>query len=457
MFLRLAAVVALYLMIHTDTIQRFVPQIGQAQDAFHWTLTGFSQRRVVPHTVLVAAVDNEARRHIGFIEPTPRDFLAATVEAAVIGKAAVIVLDMKFVVLPGFETSEGKDVRLLNAIRTAVDQGIPVVVATWLESTSGGFRRRPGIFDKSDLPIRDASGRCPGDNAAIGPNETPSGRACVSFGSINLSTDKRRIPLGTHLDGGGLLHSLALASLVAYEDAFDVWPGILQEQVIATGLFNMTLPMGTFMPPEQFPTVSAFRLATGAEDAIRMCRGRMVMIGGAFRSDLGYGTAVDMYSTPAGRMHGVYLWANYAEALADGRYAPEISPKLSLTLDVFGALVLHILFHLASTRVMKIVFLVGPTLLMFASYIAIANLNRYLDFVIPLTIYIMHLGCEFVSDPHIHESESTEGQTLSWATGLSIGAFLVLTAYAYSLPTRHVVSDEAAGVASRTFILGKLG
>ena len=147
--------------------------------------------------------------------------------------------------------------------------------------------------------------------------------AHLRIGNINLPTDKRQIPLVTvTADSDGPSESLALAAVTAYEDAIDRKPKTRDKQRIVSAVRDDEFVFASFIPESNFQKIPIQQLFNGLENALRLCRGRIVIIGGNWHSDLGHGERVDTYETPVGPMAGMYLHANYIEALLDDRYQP---------------------------------------------------------------------------------------------------------------------------------------
>jgi len=59
---------------------------------------------------------------------------------------------------------------------------------------------------------------------------------------------------------------------------------------------------------------------------------------------------------------------------------------------------LYVAFHQATRGWNQIRLLLIPASLLVASYITFANLNVYLDFILPLGGYFVHLAVEYVRD-----------------------------------------------------------
>jgi CHASE2 domain-containing sensor protein len=171
--------------------------------------------------------------------------------------------------------------------------------------------------------------------------------------------------------------------------------------VIAGSIEDRKLVFGSFIPETKFQLIPARALVRRDDNddekkkAMALCRGRIVVIGGKWFTDLG-GEPADRHDSPVGSMAGVYLHANYIEALLDDRYQQEVPLWFSLMFDATVGAFLYFSFHRADTRGRLLI--LGAVVLLFASYVLFANLNYYLDFILLFIGYFGHLVVEFVSD-----------------------------------------------------------
>jgi CHASE2 domain-containing sensor protein len=106
----------------------------------------------------------------------------------------------------------------------------------------------------------------------------------------------------------------------------------------------------------------------------------------------GQGPVVDRYNSPMGPMPGVFLHANFIEALHGerGTFAPVsdtageiLEWSLAIVLAVIGSLEIHALWKWG---VLAISIVISFAL----SYILLENLGIFLDFLVPLVILIGH-------------------------------------------------------------------
>lgn len=389
----LAIVLCLNVIIHSKLFQESFPFVHRAGLALHRILCSTAPRPINAKLVKVVPIGDRLHQRLG--DPTNRQFIGSLITNAVKGDPAVIVLDFKLVAPPGYlpgtdapERSK-QNAALLHSIQQASAKGVPVVIASWLRSNDKQqFEIRPGIFRDGDLPLADDKGECPYKD-----------KACVRIGNINVPIDERQIPLVTVTTGGApYSESLALAAASAYEDAIDRYPKTRNKQIIASAINHDRFVYGSFIPEEAFQNISAEALAKGDEKAIGSCRGRILIIGGRWHSDLEYGPLTDTYGTPVGQMPGVYLEANYIEALLDDRYQPEVSLWTGLGLDMVIAGALYYSFHTARSNRSRLAVIGAFLMPILLGYVGFANFNRYVDFIVPLTLCFLHLGIEVAVD-----------------------------------------------------------
>ena len=401
----LLIVLAFNVAVHLESVQHALPMIQQAQLSFHQWLCSVAPRAVTPKLVRLVEIDDAAHLKLG--EPTDRAFLAKLVTNAARGGAAVVVLDIKLLAPEGMSNGEdvperaAQNAALLGAAREAASRGTPVVLTTWLKRESHEFSRMPNVFADAAFERPDENGRCPAASGAPARDSSgaPVQPACVRIGNINLPVDKRRIPLVTVMHGTEEhSESLALAAANAYEEVIDRTPRTREKPAIAHALGAQEFVYGSFVAEDGFQTIPIFPLAEGDDHALRLCRGRIVLVGGTWRSDLGHGEPVDSYMTPVGRMRGMYLHANYIEALLDDRYSPEVPLAVALLFDFGAGLWLYVRFHQATEWRAQLRLLFIPAVLLVISYVVFANLNLYLDFILPLGAYFVHLAVEYVRD-----------------------------------------------------------
>jgi CHASE2 domain-containing sensor protein len=398
----LAVVLSFNVIVRLDWIREELPFVTRWQYGFHRALASVYPRELKARVVKAVEIDTALHEQLG--EPaTNRKYIATLLENAAKGHAAVVVLDFKLVVPEG--KTEGSDAEerkeqnatLLEAVESATQAGTEVVVPCWLgPAVDHQFVRRPGIFRDNELPLA----RGTKEAGAQKKTEEPCGRpACATLGNINLPIDKRQIPLLAQMAADDpCAESLSLAAVNSYEERTGIFPRTREDHKIKQAIEEKEFVYGSFLAEERFPKIPAKALAEGNEEAERSCLGQIVVIGGNWRADFGRGERVDAYETPAGMMAGMYLHANYIEALLDERYQKEVPLWLGLVLDLVVGAGLYVSFHRANTLKGKLRILGLFFVPLAASYVAVANAGFYLDFILPLLGCFVHLGVEFARD-----------------------------------------------------------
>jgi CHASE2 domain-containing sensor protein len=219
--------------------------------------------------------------------------------------------------------------------------------------------------------------------------------------------------------GDGHSSSLALAAVDAFEGWSHLAPRTRHKPAIAAAIEDESFVFGGFIPEAQFQTLSIAELAEGVPHALRLAQGRILMIGGTWRADLGHGDDVDSHRSPVGNIRGMYLHANYIEALLDDRYSREVPLWFALAFDFVAGMWLYIRFHAAVTETARLRLLIVPAVILVVSYVVFANLNLYLDFILPLFGCFAHLAVEYVRDyGHLrHLSQATNVAGVGQAHG----------------------------------------
>lgn len=413
-----AIVIVFNVLSEIRQIRESVPQIGASELALHRFLCSWLPRPPVSKWVRVVEIDDEAHARYG--EPTDRRMLARLISNATRGEAAVIVLDVKLLSPNGFTAGQDRPERatanmlLLQAVQKAAALGVPMILGTWLDEHEENFTRMPNIFRDDALVLADLHGRCTLESLIVqnanGSMRLAPSPACTRIGNINLPIDKRRLPLVTSIsDPPGTSESLALAAVSAFEDVYYDKLRTVSEKHIASAIAKRSFPFATFIPENGFDKIPIDRLNEGIESAIRACRGHIVLIGGTWHSDSGRGTAVDAYDTPIGSMRGLYLHANYIEALLDRRYAEQVPLWAALVFDAAIGVVLYLSFHRLKRHWAKILLVILPAILLLSTYVVFANLNLYLEFILPLLAYFFHLLFEIARDYIRRISKSSAG------------------------------------------------
>ena len=403
-------------VIRIQAVQDAFPILEKSELRFHRFLFSLSPREIAPKWVRVVPIDDGLHARLG--DPTDRAYLADLISNAVKGDAAAVVLDFKLLAplgeSPGHD-DQGRalaDQKFIRSINQAAVAGVPVVVSIWLDKQGSAFVRRPDFFLDEQLALAKRDGRCDPTTFVPGSAHDPSRHsACAWLGDINLPSDMRQVPLATPVKGSGEpMNSLALSAVDAYEFALDRRPKLRSNPRIADSILEGDFVYGSFIPEAQFQTISPENLQGGVPQALADSRGRILIIGGNWHKDLGNGELEDAHDTPAGYMAGVFIHANYIEALLDERFTREVPLWAALLFDLIGGAALYLLFHRAKGWLAQLLVLVVPAALLVISYVLFTNLNYYLDFIFPLAACFVHLGKEYVEDyVHLRSNRTSPG------------------------------------------------
>lgn len=410
----LALVLAFNVVVEFDWVQRSFPLIQKAQLGFHRVLCWTMPRPLTAKWVRTVEITDQSHQAGGI---TDRNFLATLINNARKASAEVIVLDFKFQAPVGlgeghdYPNRESQDAALIEAITNAAHDGIPVIVPCWLEKVSWReWKRLPDFYNDSEFQLPKSNSQCPLLRSTCQSHSTDSSMepapasasvqpppACVRIANINGPADARQIPLVSRtVDSWTSKHdpgatSLALAAATAHEDAINLCPRTNEKPIIAKAIRDREFVVGSFIPASGFQTIAAENLFNGDLAAIQNCRGRIVLIGGKWRDDSGNAEPVDTHETPVGPMAGMYIHANYIEALLDDRYQRIVPLPFALAFDLLVGVLLYIYFHKATDMRGQVKVLGVFLLPLLASYVIFANFNWYLDFILPLMACFAHL------------------------------------------------------------------
>jgi CHASE2 domain-containing sensor protein len=235
----------------------------------------------------------------------------------------------------------------------------------------------------------------------------------ISVGLIRLNQDFRRIPLswsGYEEQGNGTLSkagmqpTLAFAAAKSYRAAFPGGTSNL-DRLNAEGRHPMTslLPMSKLIQVEASELMCRgkdTRVLTSCKGGVpaevrRKLNGKIVLLGWEDNRE-------DVYTTPAGRLPGVFLQANFIESLLDSRYlrVPSTWWQIALSLVWFAFIELAFLIYRDETEKALagavVVFVAGAFLFY---YIAVVNLGFYLALLPPSFVAVL-LRCWYQWSEH---------------------------------------------------------
>jgi CHASE2 domain-containing sensor protein len=266
------------------------------------------------------------------------------------------------------------DGALVEAIRFATRHGVPVILASYLYRDHGQ-EQLPNLFTLSQIGAQGCKGpRCPG------------------FGYINLPEDKRQVPIRQVINVPGvknpqIVDSFAFKVAKAAKGRDD----ILKNPKHANPGAEV---FGTFLHESAFEAsrIDFESLSNGSPDAKDKCSDRVVLIGGRWHGEQGYGEPVDQHLSPAGDISGVALHATYIEALLAHQISREWPFWVNFSFDIALGLAIFYGFETIEDSRSKTKWLRRWALVPLAlAYLSMFFLNKYLDFLFPVELYFVHV------------------------------------------------------------------
>ena len=377
-------------------------------------------------------------------QPTNRAYLASLVNTAVRAGASVIALDFQLKSpgnLPADDPVRADDNRkLMEAIAAADKAHIPVVLTSGLVLDGDRWRREPNICDD-----RDKDGALFFSQSDSNPLKrpeslpAPGSPACdifpklgnVAVGYINLPADRREVPLqfqAEEFDNSGQkdFNSLALQVVSACAARFDFSgsplvcggsPAVVsgyrdvlaltQEHDFAyAGFISRAAFTGYAVPAEELLHASQSSPSDwNASPFAQELRDRAVLIGATWH-EFGHdrGPLIDAYSSPAGPMPGVFLHANYVEAILRGLAAP-VSRIWSRIIELIAGYLLIVLMHSRPDFVQWLVVWLAGSVVLAALALLLSFWGWYLDFSIIGVLLLVHVFVEHYEHLRQHARE----------------------------------------------------
>jgi hypothetical protein len=286
------------------------------------------------------------------------------------------------------------DCTLVDSIHAAVAHGSRVVlpVAVMEDQETGGLYRAPDIYE--------AFGLCPADRTVKpaqcgGQYHTAfdaAQQSRIACGYLALPADFARIPTRWSIDDHNVIESFALKIARATEPK-------ISENVIAA--FQDQLPIGHFLDAKAFSRAGhEFAADSYPSDEIN---GATVIIGAAWHT-LGenQGPLIDLHDTPAARMVGAMLHANYVEALLDQRTASALSKWGAEALEIGFAVAA--VFAFAAFPGWRGVGALLPLIaaMLAAQWVVLHTFGVYFDVLIVLLGLAIHSFLEHLFGSHGH-------------------------------------------------------
>ncbi|MEN3326080.1 MAG: hypothetical protein V7638_887 [Acidobacteriota bacterium] len=293
--------------------------------------------------------------------PIRRDYLARLVDAAAEARAAVIALDFDFRStsdgLPEPPEFQGETQQLRNSIYNASSQGTRIVLTRTLgQAADGNYIAEPDIY---------------GEDVLSWPN--------VYYGYHVLPDDVRSLPLVLPSSNAGELDSFALA--IARADRAPSLKRIKEHDDYYSG----------FLQPAKFPTMTADELLKKTRrDELS---NRAILVSGVWHQD-GYnrGATVRAWDSPVGAIPGVFVHANYFEAIFDKRFYRLLDGWPVKGIELLLSFMVAIPFHRRfASRWRAILVILAPyALVALISYLLLIMLAWFFDPSIPLLAVAGH-------------------------------------------------------------------
>jgi CHASE2 domain-containing sensor protein len=157
------------------------------------------------------------------------------------------------------------------------------------------------------------------------------------------------------------------------------------------------LRYGSYIPQEQWEreglvsSAAEIRSADSHERRRRLAH-KIVIVGGGWHSRaIGRGPLIDSFPTPAGKLAGAMVHANYIEALLDGRVYRQLSAPLAIGVEVSTIVVASVTFAMDIAPVLKSVLVAAFGLILLAfNYVALQNLGQFFDGFVPIVLVFGH-------------------------------------------------------------------
>jgi CHASE2 domain-containing sensor protein len=316
--------------------------------------------------------------------PVKRDYLARLVDKLVALNVYVIALDFD-VRLPNPGSMEIPDDYkaetqiLIDAIEAAARQGKKLVLATPLS-----FAGKRNQY-RRDSDIYQANGLCLPHDAAAAAKQ-PAWFDNIVCGYIILPYDPLAVPPVVDLSDGSTLDPFSLAIAKA------VRPGYIAR---VTKQIGRQERYASFISHDGFTESNSVFSAQAVRSGLveRSELDSKVVIVGAYwsRDAAGRGPKVDEHPTPAGRMVGAEMHANFAEALLNRRVFSGISKTILEISEVAFSVLAALIFAVVRGFLGKVVAIVTVLVVMFiATAVALRGFGVFFDVFVPLVGLGLH-------------------------------------------------------------------
>jgi len=338
--------------------------IGERYSLYQ-SLQSLSPRRPRPQRTALVLIDDKEYwkgRPAGRV-PIKRDYLADIVKHVAEAGPAVIALDFDLrspspdgnpVESPDFR---GETDQLLNTVSVASQRQIIVL------PKAIGLDEKGNYFSASDI-YRDFKF----DTSRVKP------------GYISLADDTRIVPLYTIDLANHPVDSFSQAIARASDS-----------QAVTEATSDELLPYGSFIKTESFKRIPAANVLADAPEVKELLAHKIAIIGGEWHSQAyNTGPEIDSYDSPLGVVPGVFIHANYVEAILDSRlYRAVTGWRLALVEIIFSSIVAVIfLLNLGPFYKLLSIPMIALVLLLF-SYLCLMLLGVFFDFFIPVILVMI--------------------------------------------------------------------
>jgi CHASE2 domain-containing sensor protein len=308
--------------------------------------------------------------------PIRRDYLADLLLSLDKCDPAVIALDfnMRSPAADGSLLDNEDYTKETERFRTAlsvISKSRPIVLPATIDiSTKGRYTLDAAIYD--GLPLK---------------------RGGIQIGYIQPPVDARLVPIAVNLAGGGTIDSFAESIARAVD----------QDLVEDIG-DNDSLPFGTFMRAEEFSEIPAADIMKNKTETCAPLRHNIALVGaGWHQASYGRGELIDLHPSPLGKMSGVFLHANYVEAILDSRTYTPMGSDFRLLLELISSLVVAFLLAINMNKRKQTLAVAALCLMvMLLSYFFWQNLGIFFDFFFPTVFLLAHALVEYIRETRQH-------------------------------------------------------
>ncbi len=279
-----------------------------------------------------------------------------------------------------FSAYHDEDQALDTSIKQLCHHGNWLVVGTSIRFQDGQYSEVPSLYswEKDHGPAADYS--------------------CLLPGYLQLPHDLRLFPGSLTLGTGQALDSFSMAAVRTLDNARYQRAAQPPDRGFLFSRYLSEADYGPDTGPFLFSAGALEKLHQTDPKAVRrLLASRVVLIGGAWHTTAaGQGPRVDLYDSPTGPIPGVFLHANYIEALngENGTFAP-LSDSVIRVVEISLAVALFWVGLQEIHSGWKYLAFSTSLLISFAlTYILLQNLGIFMDFLVPLCILVLHTVVE---------------------------------------------------------------